>query len=271
MDEQRNFWSSWRLSRKPTQLRQSILPIVKITDCQTPTVSNLLWALYISPILRIIGRFLLTARALWTLHHVRHGKPISNYKNNQFRRFGRFLVGMGFWSPTLDLRPRQSFSFDYFQLQNFSLWGTSEEVSRSRNCVSWFCGLRFKGDLVIEFDSHKLHETVWYLTSVFLSLRGLPYTVLPLNMTLQSHHRTARWSSLPNSIRWSKVMYLKIAYPPRLPTKIQNIENQDQSNLDKFGMFQTFGVLGFQASLLCGCTVYGFMASSPISNVIQVL
>lgn len=148
--------------------------------------------------------------------------------------FRRFLVGMGFWSPTLDLRPRQSFSFDYFQLQNFSLWGTSEEVSRSRNCVSWFCGLRFKGDLVIEFDSHKLHETVWYLTSVFLSLRGLPYTVLPLNMTLQSHHRTARWSSLPNSIRWSKVMYLKIAYPPRLPTKIQNIENQDQSNLGCF-------------------------------------
>lgn len=59
--------------------------------------------------------------------------------------------------------------------------------------------------------------------------------------------------------------------PSQASYQNQNIENQDQSNLDKFGMFQTFGVLGFQASLLCGCTVYGFMASSPISNVIQVL
>lgn len=203
-------------------------------------VLNLLWALYISPILRIIGRFLLTARALWTLHHVRHGKPISNYKNNQFRRFRRFLVGMGFWSPTLDLRPRQSFSFDYFQLQNFSLWGTSEEVSRSRNCVSWFCGLRFKGDLVIEFDSHKLHETVWYLTSVFLSLRGLPYTVLPLNMTLQSHHRTARWSSLPNSDDQRLCISRLLTLPDFLP-KSKTLKTKTNQIWINLGCFRLSG------------------------------
>ena len=116
------------------------------------------------------------------------------------------------------------------------------------------------GDLVIKFDSHKLHGTVWYLTTLPIFVGAALHRFTPQHDSAKSPSNGKMFVTFKFHLMLKKlyiiyIYIIKIAYPPRLPTKtIQKFENQDQTILG------CFGLAGFQASLI----FVSFMASSPI-------